>query len=41
MASTKLTALLNPDAPESLEALRVPDADDPDCDAVYDATTWA
>ncbi|MEU4065900.1 hypothetical protein AB0F25_26365 [Streptomyces wedmorensis] len=39
-ASTKLIALLNPEAPESLEALRVPAAEDPHCDAVYDATVW-
>ncbi|WP_405861923.1 hypothetical protein OG361_40845 [Streptomyces sp. NBC_00090] len=39
-ASTKLIALLNPDAPESLADLRAPDADDPYCDAVYDATAW-
>ncbi|AJF67733.1 hypothetical protein [Streptomyces vietnamensis] len=40
-ASTKLIALLNPDAPESLEALRVPGVLDSHCDGVYDATAWA
>ncbi|MEU8619435.1 hypothetical protein [Streptomyces sp. NPDC048623] len=40
-AATKLIALLNPEAPESLEALRVPEAEDPHCNAVYDATAWA
>ncbi len=40
-ASTKLIALLNPDASESLEALRIPGAIDPHCGGVYDATAWA
>ncbi|MEU2251262.1 hypothetical protein [Streptomyces sp. NPDC019224] len=39
-ASTKLIALLNPDAPENLADLRVPGVDDPYCDVVYDATAW-
>ncbi|MFF5634920.1 hypothetical protein [Streptomyces sp. NPDC012825] len=40
-ASTKLIALLNPDASESLEALRVPGAVGPHCGGVYDATARA
>ncbi|MFF5454777.1 hypothetical protein ACFY40_26635 [Streptomyces sp. NPDC012950] len=40
-ASTKLIALLNREASESLDALRVPEAEDPYCNAVYDATSWS
>ncbi|WP_055495233.1 hypothetical protein [Streptomyces sp. TP-A0356] len=40
-ASTKLNAILTPDEPTALAAHLVPDAEDPNCDAVYDLTHWA
>ncbi|WP_225827119.1 hypothetical protein [Streptomyces naphthomycinicus] len=40
-ASTKLNAILTPDEPTTLAVHLVPDARDPNCDAVYDLTHWA
>jgi hypothetical protein len=40
-ASTKLNAILTPDEPTTLAAHRVPEAQDTNCDAVYDLTRWA
>ncbi|MEU6687729.1 hypothetical protein [Streptomyces sp. NPDC046832] len=40
-ASAKLTALLRPDDPASLAVHKVPDTEDPICEAVYDLTRWA
>ncbi|MGW1912641.1 hypothetical protein ACWCQS_18435 [Streptomyces sp. NPDC002076] len=39
-ASTKLNAILTPDEPTTLAVHLVPDARDPNCEAVYDLTRW-